>query len=307
MSSPGDQSRPLHTGDPEAPLEQLWRVLTLEPTTTADGRAHDAQVFSGISLHQPTGRVYGGQVLAQALLAAGTTAPASRLPHSIHGYFMRAGSIDKSLTFGVDVLRDGGSFSTRRTHAYQDGEPILSTVVSFQEQQPGIELSPVMPDAPDPLSLQSVAEHLAGIDHPAAAFLASESPFDIRYVGQPILLAPDPDPQPRQLVWLRSKGSADVSQLLHRAALVYACDQLILEPVLRGAGLCWLTRGLNLASLDHAMWWHRDVHIDEWLLFDLQAEFAAGGRGLGSANVFASDGTHVASIRQEGMIRVPAA
>ncbi|GAA2523631.1 acyl-CoA thioesterase [Rarobacter incanus] len=310
MSVPGSDSGPLEAaggvaGSKVAPLEQMWKVLTLAPSLARDGRHADSDVFGGTSLHQPTGRVYGGQVLAQSLLAAGATVGSERLPHSLHGYFMRAGSIETPLRFGVEVLRDGKSFSARRTHAYQDGEPILSMITSFQLDQPGIELAATMPDAPDPESLPSATDHLAGIDHPAAAFWGTDSPFDIRHVEQPLFLRPDPQRTPRQRVWLRAKGPADVSQLMHRAALAYACDQLVLEPVLRGAGLCWLTPGLNVASIDHAMWWHRDVRIDEWLLFDISAVSAGGSRGLSTARVFAADGTHVATLSQEGMIRVP--
>lgn len=305
MSQPGDLNRPVCEDEPTAQLAQLWDVLTLVPTIATDGRHSDSYLYAGTSLHQPTGRVYGGQVLAQALLSAGAATPADRLPHSLHGYFMRAGDIAKPLTFGVEILRDGGSFSARRTHAYQDGEPILSMITSFQLEQAGVELSATMPDVPGPDDLPTAAEHLAGIDHPAAAFWGTDSPFDIRHVGRTVFLAPDPAAPDTQYVWLRSRGSADVDQLHHRAALAYACDQLILEPVLRGTGNCWVTPGLNLASIDHAMWWHRDVRIDEWLLFELRAISASGGRGLGSAKVFAADGTHVASLCQEGMVRVP--
>ncbi|GAA2233130.1 thioesterase family protein [Rarobacter faecitabidus] len=305
MTSPGDTHRPTVQDEPSRPLEQLWQVLNLVPTLASDGRHADSSVFAGTSLHQPTGRVYGGQVLAQSLLAAGATVVPERLPHSIHGYFMRPGVVEKPLLFGVEKLRDGKSFSARRTHAYQEGEPILSMITSFQLQQPGLEFAVPAPQVPGPDELPTATEHLAGIDHPAAAFWGTDSPFDIRHVDAPLFLRPDPRKVPHQHVWLRSKGRVEASQLEHRAALAYACDQLILEPVMRGSGICWITPGLNLASIDHAMWWHRDVRIDEWLLFELSAISASGGRGLSTARVFAADGTLVATINQEGMLRVP--
>lgn len=297
-----------------APLRQLLDVLTLVPrghaTQPGPGTSAGDDLFEAQSLHQPNGRVYGGQVLAQALLAASGTLPAPRLPHSLHGYFLREGDLAVPIGLAVERLRDGRSFSARRTHALQHGVPILSMIASFQERQDGYEFQVDAPDAPDPASVPSALDVLGEIDHPMARHWAHESAFEIRHVDGSLYLGPPP-PDGSQLVWMRAKGTLDGDpadpqvQVLHRALLLYACDQVMLEPVLRSAGTPWSTPGLSVASLDHAMWWHRDVRVDDWLLFEQSAASAQGGRGLGSARVFTQAGELVASIAQEGMIRLP--
>lgn len=279
------------------PFTNLVRVLDLERT--------DETTFVGASLPQLNGRVYGGQVLAQSLLAAGRTAPEGRQPHSLHGYFLRPGALDVPITFEVEQLRDGRSFSARRVHAMQSGKAILSMIASFQEEQPGIDESQPMPSAPAPESVDSAVERLSALDHPVARFWTSQAAFDIRHVNGDLYLGPDRDGDDRQMVWMRARGPVEGGQLMHRAMMIYACDQLMLEPVLRRSDLGWGTRGLSVASLDHAMWWHRDARADEWLLYVQSSPSAQGGRGLGAARVFAQDGTLVASIAQEGMVRVP--
>lgn len=287
------------------PLQQLLNVLQLEPSTEST-RSSDDAVLVGDSLHQPTGRVYGGQVLAQSLLAAGSTIDSDRLPHSVHGYFLRAGDVRLPITFGVERLRDGRSFSARRTHAYQNGEPILSMISSFQVTQPGIDFSDEMPEVQGPDDLPSAFDLLSGIDHPMAKFWSTQSAFDIRHVDGAVYLAPSKNPLPYQAVWMRARGPVVGGQMLQRAVLAYACDQIMLEPILRASGNSWVSPGLSLASLDHAMWWHRDVQVDDWLLYVQSAPSAQGGRGLGAARVFNREGHLVATIAQEGMVRVPA-
>lgn len=279
-------------------LRTVLDVLELEP-------AGD-DVFTGTSLPQPSGRVFGGQVLAQTLLAAASTVDPARLPHSVHGYFLRPGDVTKPITFAVERLRDGRSFSARRTHALQDGEPILAMSASFQVEQPGLDHSERAPhDVPPPEEVRSAHEVLAEVDHPVATFWTQASAFDLKHVGESIYLEPGPERTDRQLVWMRARGPLPDDQVLHRALLAYACDQVMLEPVLRRHGLSWATPGLSIASLDHAMWWHRPVRVDEWLLYVQSTTSAHGGRGLGAARVFTRDGDLVATIGQEGMVRVP--
>jgi len=266
--------------------------------------------WQGKSVTSPMGqRVYGGQVLAQTLMACGHTVAADRPPHSLHGYFLRQGTTTKPIYFAVEKLHDGNSFSARRCHAYQDGAPILSATASFQLVQGGYDDQLPMPsDVPPPEAGVSARELLAGHENPATRWWTDDSPFDLVPVGAPMYLAPDPQPSDRQLVWVRTRepvGSSD--QLLHRALLAFACDQLLLEPAVRGAGRSWLDigAGIPIASLDHAMWWHRDVRVDDWLLFVQEAASSQGGRSLGLARVYQRDGTLVASIAQEGMLRIP--
>jgi acyl-CoA thioesterase-2 len=286
---------------PHDPLAHLLSVLDLQYLGAETGE----DVYSGASVHQPNGRVYGGQVLAQALLAAGATVDRGRLPHSLHGYFLRAGDIQQPVDFAVERLRDGRSFSARRTHAYQSGSAILSMIASFQELQEGVEHSSAMPDVPAPDEVRSAQEELGAIDHPVADFWSRQSAFDVRHVDGSLYLGPRGEQTDRQSVWMRARGEVPADQLMHRALLMYACDQIMLEPVLRKGGNSWMTPGLSVASLDHAMWWHRDVHVDEWLLFVQGSPSAQGGRGLGTAEVFTQEGVLVASVAQEGMVRVP--
>ena len=287
------------TTEPD-PTASVLDILRLEDDPTA------ADLFTGRSLPQPSGRVFGGQVLAQALLAAGRTVPDGRLPHSLHGYFLRAGDVREPIAFAVERLRDGRSFSARRTHALQGGEAILSMIASFQEDQPGLDYADPMPAGiPGPDDVPSALELLGGIDHPVAKFWTQEAAFDVRHVDGSIYLGPPKEATGQQAVWFRSRGALPDDQLLHRALLAYACDQVMLEPILRRAGRSWMTRGLSIASLDHAMWWHRDVRVDDWLVYVQSTPSAQGGRGLGAARVFTQDGTLVASVAQEGMVRFP--
>ncbi|GMA26580.1 acyl-CoA thioesterase II [Luteimicrobium album] len=300
-----------------ARLAHLLHVLdvTAHGTVTEAGSGANVgdDLFTGETLHQPNGRVYGGQVLAQALTAAWRTVggpdgdgTGTRLPHSLHGYFLRAGDLDVPVDLTVERLRDGRSFSARRTHAIQHGRPILSMIASFQEQQDGIEFqAPAPKDVPPPEDVPGALETLGRIDHPQARHWSHDSAFEVRHVEGALFLGPAAERSDRQHVWVRSRGSVPDDQFLHRALLLYACDQLMLEPVLRVSGHAWSSPGLSMASLDHAMWWHRDVRVDDWLLFEQEASSAQGGRGLASARVFTRDGVLVASMSQEGMVRLP--
>lgn len=266
----------------------------------------DADTFSGASLRKPGGRVFGGQVLAQSLLAAARTVADDRLPHSVHGYFLRAGDVELPITFAVERMRDGRSFSARRTHAIQRGVPILSMITSFQEDQEGVEHADRPPSSvPPPEDLPSAQDVLASIDHPVAEYWTRAAAFDVRHVGGSLYGDPATERTDRQLVWMRARGPVPDDQVLHRALLAYGCDQVMLEPLMRRHGVSWTTPEISMASLDHAMWWHRDVRVDQWLLYEQSAPSAQGGRGLGAARIYQQDGTLVASVAQEGMIRFP--
>ncbi|WP_062390047.1 acyl-CoA thioesterase [Demequina iriomotensis] len=261
--------------------------------------------FEGDSMPMPGGRVFGGQVLAQALLAAGATVPEDRFAHSLHGYFLRAGDASKPIQFEVEVLRDGRSFSARRTHALQDGRPILSMIASFQIEQEGPEHAVRMPEVPGPETVRSGIEVLAPFQgHPSADFWLTEAPFDVRHVEGSLFLGPDKRPKAHQAAWMRLRQPIEGADLLHRAFLAFGSDQVMLEPLLRRHGASWVTPDISFASLDHAMWWHRPARADEWLLFVQDSPTAQGGRGLTGTWIFSEDGRLVASAAQEGMIRL---
>ncbi|WP_062318166.1 acyl-CoA thioesterase [Demequina maris] len=262
--------------------------------------------FEGDSLPMPGGRVFGGQVLAQALLAAGATVPDDRFAHSLHGYFLRAGDAAHPIQFEVEVLRDGRSFSARRTHALQNGRPILSMITSFQVEQDGPEHAVTMPEVPGPETVRSGIDVLAPFaGHPSADFWLTKAPFDVRHVEGSLFLGPDKRPKQYQTAWMRLRGPIDGGDLMHRALLAFGSDQVMLEPLLRRHGASWVTPDISFASLDHAMWWHRPARADEWLLFVQDSPTAQGGRGLTGTWIFSEDGRLVASAAQEGMIRLP--
>ncbi|MEE1620648.1 acyl-CoA thioesterase II [Zafaria sp. J156] len=268
----------------------------------------DEDIFIGHSPEQPRQRVFGGQVLAQSVVAASRTVSADRPVHSMHGYFLRPGDARKPITFGVQRLRDGRSFSARRVHAYQEGVPILSMIASFQEPAEGLEHQARMPEGiPNPESLPSTADLLGRFKHPMAQEWAYNRPFDIRHVDTPLYVEGPrrADRSATNAVWMKTFGPVEGDQAVQRAALAYGSDYTLLESVLRRHGLPWVTPGMSVASLDHAMWWHRPVRVDEWLLYVQESPSASGARGLCEGRFFNRDGLLVATAAQEGMIRVP--
>lgn len=285
------------------PLSGFLAALDLTDT----GARTSEDIFTGPSQWMPLGRVFGGQVLAQSLVAAQRTIADDRFVHSMHGYFLRPGNVDMPITFSVDRIHDGRSFSTRRTQAYQDGVPILSMIASFQDEDAGVDHQVEMPtDLPGPDEVASVEEILRDIDHPVARFWATERPFDMRHIPSPIYLTVEGAHVAHQAVWIKCVGTLPDDPNLHRAALAYASDYSILEPVLRRHGVPWSLRGLKVASLDHAMWWHRFGRVDEWLLYVQESPTAIGGRGLSLGRIYSRDGRLLASVAQEGMVRLPA-
>lgn len=293
---------------PQDPLAELLSALdlaTLEPNSP-DFRDSEEDQFIGPSQWMPHGRVFGGQVLAQCLVAATRTLDSDRPVHSLHGYFLRAGDINQPLTFSVDRLRDGRSFSTRRVQAFQNGLPIFSMIASFQDADPGIDHQDALPaDIPDPESLPSAASIMGENPHPVAQYWAKARPFDMRHVGSPIYFAVEGEQVAHQAVWLKALGDLPDSPTLHTAALAYASDYSILEPIFRAHGIAWTHPGLKSASLDHAMWFHRQAKVDEWMLYVQESPSAQGGRGLSLGRIFSRDGRLLATVAQEGMVRIP--
>ena len=293
---------------PQDPLAELLSALdlaTLEPNSP-DFRDSEEDQFIGPSQWMPHGRVFGGQVLAQCLVAATRTLDSDRPVHSLHGYFLRAGDINQPLTFSVDRLRDGRSFSTRRVQAFQNGLPIFSMIASFQDADPGIDHQDALPAGiPDPESLPSAASIMGENPHPVAQYWAKARPFDMRHVGSPIYFAVEGEQVAHQAVWLKALGDLPDSPALHTAALAYASDYSILEPIFRAHGIAWTHPGLKSASLDHAMWFHRQAKVDEWMLYVQESPSAQGGRGLSLGRIFSRDGRLLATVAQEGMVRIP--
>ena len=307
---------------PAEPLADLLATLELEELGTAritvegvDGAESTdlgesgASVFLGRSQKTPHGRVFGGQVLAQCVMAAGRTVAdiddgdGPRHIHSLHGYFMRPGDDTKPIRFAVERMRDGRSFSTRRVHAIQDGLPILSMITSFQEQAGGLDHQDPMPQVPGPDTLPSLQDLFGAVDHPAARHLLNR-PVEHRHVEGDVFAVAGPELAAHQSVWLKAIGELPDDPLVHAAVLAYASDYTLLESVIRRHGFAWSDPRLRPASLDHAMWFHRPVSVDDWILYAQESPSASGGRGLGIGRMFSADGTLVATVAQAGMVRV---
>jgi acyl-CoA thioesterase II len=285
---------------PLDPVAYLVDVLDLKRISETE--------FVGRTQWMPHGRVFGGQVLSQALTAAQQTVQEGRNVHSLHSYFLRPGDLKKEIKFSVEVLRDGRSFSARRIHALQDNVPIFSMIASFQDPDDGIEHQDQMPQGvPKPETLPSAIEILGSLDHPAAKYWSNARPFDIRHVEEPLYLKPANPKTSNQMIWFKTLSALPESQRLHEAALAYASDYSILEPILRQAGLFWAHPGLSSASLDHAMWFHRPAKADQWLLYVQESPSSQGGRGLSLGKIFDEQGSLIATIAQEGMVRIPEA
>jgi acyl-CoA thioesterase-2 len=228
----------------------------------------------------------------------------SRPIHSLHGYFMRPGDDTLPIRFAVEEMRDGNSFSTRRVHAVQKGAPIMSMTCSFQERAGGLDHQDPMPQVNGPEGLASLADAFRGVDHPGARHIAEARPIELRPVESNMFLDAGPEQVATNHVWMRAVERLPDDPLLHAAVLAYSSDYSLLEPVLRRHGLVWTDRRLRVASLDHSMWFHRDVRADEWLLYAQQSPSAVSGRGLSIGEIFSQDGTLVATTAQEGMVRV---
>jgi acyl-CoA thioesterase-2 len=261
-------------------------------------------IFTGLSHPMPGGRIFGGQVLAQAILAADRTTGDDRVPHSMHGYFLRPGDSAQGLTLAVDRIHDGRSFSTRRTQAFQHGVPIFSMIASFEDEDPGLDHQASAPDDVMPPE-EALLLTEAAATHPLSRRLLSDSPIELAHPDGAIYESVPGPPAPRQRVWMRTRRPIGDDPAIHRAVLAYMSDLTIQESVLRAHGVTWSQPGLKVASLDHAMWWHRPARVDEWLLYEQESPSARGGRGLATGRIFTRDGVLVASVAQEIMVRVP--
>ncbi len=281
----------------QAKVDGLVRLLDLEPV--------EVDIFRGVSPQVSLQRVFGGQVAGQALVAAGRTVPADRPVHSLHAYFIRPGDPSVPIVYLVDRIRDGRSFTTRRVVAVQHGKAIFNLAASFHRAEQGLEHQGPMPSVPDPESLPTLVERHEGYAPPASRLRQLALPIDLRYVDDPPWVARGGAPrEPRNQVWMRADGVLPDDELVHVCVLTYASDITLLDSVLLAHGLAWGLEGLKGASLDHAMWFHRPFRADEWLLYESESPSASGGRGLGVGRIWTRDGRHVASVVQEGLLRV---
>ncbi len=309
------------TGSLDDPIEDLLDVLDLtrEGTSTIrvsspDGTTEnlsDSQgsVYVGRSQPMPHGRAFGGQVLAQSVIAAGRSVAdindgnGPRHIHSLHGYFLRPGDANQPIRFVVETLRDGRSFSARRVYAVQEGRILLSMITSFQEEAKGLDHQDTMPTVTAPDDLRSDADYLSGIDHPAARHIRDRRAVEIKHVEGPLYMS-STGGTTEQHVWLRVPRDLPDNPLLHAAVLAYCSDYTMLEPIMRKHGIAWGDPRLRPASLDHAMWFHRMPRVNDWVLLQQRSPSAQNGRGLGTGEMFSRSGMLLATVAQEAMVRI---
>lgn len=281
------------------PLDDLLALLDLEPL--------EVNIYRGRNRDIGTGRVFGGQVFAQALVAAQRTVEAGRDAHSVHGYFLRPGDLAAPIVYFVDRPRDGGSFTSRRVTAIQHGEAIFHLSASFHVHEPGLEHQTTMPDAPAPETLAPeldlVREMAERIPEQLRSILTQDRPIDFRPV-----LPQDPfvaeRREPHRMVWFRAVAPLPDAVIFHQALLAYASDYGLLPTALYPHGIPYRDRRLLMASLDHSVWMHRPFRADEWLLYVMDSPIAAGARGFTRGAIYSREGKRVASVAQEGLMRI---
>jgi acyl-CoA thioesterase-2 len=277
----------------------LIRLLDLETI--------EKDVFRGRNRDLGAGRIFGGQVLAQALVAASRTVPHERSIHSLHGYFMLPGDLSIPVLYLVDRIRDGKSFTTRRVNAVQHGQAIFSMAASFHRTEAGPSHQMPMPRVPPPEELRPelelIRERAHELPDELRAVLTQDRPIDFRPVDglHPYEVHTR---EPRRYVWLKAMGDVGDDPVHHQAILAYASDYGLLGAALQPHGLVFRTPGLMLASLDHAVWLHRLVRVDDWLLHVIDSPTSGGARAFSRGTFFTRDGTLVASTAQEGLLRL---
>lgn len=279
-------------------LDDLVSLLALEKI--------EENLFRGRSQDLGFKQLFGGQVLGQSLSAASQTVAPERHMHSVHGYFLRAGDATLPIVYQVDPLRDGGSFSTRRVQAVQKGKPIFTMISSFQGDEDGYTHQAQMPDVPAPEELRSETELTRDHQHMIHASVREkvlvDKPIEIRPVGTFNPFDPKPA-EPVRYMWFRADGRLPDDPQVHRYLLAYASDFHLLGTAMLPHGISSWTRSMQVASLDHSLWFHQPLRMDDWLLYAMDSPSASGSRGLSRGQVFTRDGILVASVTQESLMR----
>ena len=281
-----------------SPIQTLLSILELESL--------DKHIFRGQSLHQSWQRVYGGQVLGQALIAATKTVPKESIAHSLHGYFLLAGDPNHPIIYEVETLRDGRSFATRRVKAIQHDRAIFIMSTSFQKPEAGFEHQASMPDVPQPEDLKSAkdlfAQHIDKLPENMKSYWRQPQPIEMRPVDITRYLAREKR-KPLQCIWLKADSMLPDDFCIHQAVLAYASDFTLLDTALIAHGKLMFDTDIQLASLDHSQWFHRPFRADEWFLYVQDSPSSSSARGLCRGQVFTRTGKLIASTAQEGLMR----
>jgi acyl-CoA thioesterase-2 len=279
-------------------LDDLMKVMTLERL--------ELDLFRGESRDIGSPQVFGGQVLGQALMAATATVE-KRSAHSLHSYFLRRGDFNSPIVYEVDRARDGNHFSTRRVVAIQHGAQIFNMSASFQSPEEGLTHQLEMPQVPEPESLPELSWHYRDVMHllPPRGRRVMEQmrPFEFRPTEPPSVLTSE-KAAPYKHMWVRAAGPLPDDEAMHRCLLAYVSDFYLLATALMPHGVLMTQHNLVMASIDHAMWFHRSVRLDDWLLYSTDSPSASGARGFARGSIFSRDGRLVASTSQEGLIRL---
>lgn len=278
-------------------IENLLSILDLE-------RLED-NLFRGITPNAGRQRVFGGQVIGQALVAACRTVD-GRAPHSLHGYFILPGDPSIPIIYEVDRARDGKSFTTRLVKAIQHGQPIFTLSASFHTGEPGLEHSITMPDVPGPDQLPTEADirqrAMPNMPETLRRYFERERPIELRPIEYQRYFSREPM-APKFHVWIRATGKVPDNPTIHQAILAYASDMTLLDSTLIAHGRSVFDKAMQAASLDHALWFHRPFRADDWLLYAQESPFGGGGRGFARGSIYTREGILIASVAQEGLIR----
>ena len=264
------------------------------------------EAYVAVTQYVPWSKSYGGDLVAQAAAAVMRSVGDDRVIHSMHSYFMRPADVDAEVRYEVERLRDGRGYSTRQVRAFQNGKAIYAGLASFHVPETGHEFAQPMPvGLPEPEQLPSSAQDLHGIDTAASRYWAEGRSFDMRHVPGSLYFELHGGRQPHQAVWIKAFDDLGDDPALHRLALAYVCDYTILESILREQGLAWGQEGLVTASLDHALWFHRDGRMDNWVLYAQEVGSSQRSRGLATGRFYSREGDLLATVAQEGMVRTP--
>ncbi len=297
------KSKPASAPQPEAAaksaaLDNLVGILDLEPL--------EVNLFRGRSPQQGWQRVFGGQVLGQALVAAVRTVEPDRVAHSLHAYFLLGGDPKVPIIYQVERVRDGRSFTTRRVTGIQHGRPMFAMSVSFHAAEPGLDYQATMPNVPPPEDLPSEAELrarlLPHVPDNIRSYWERERPIEMRPIDLSRFISREKR-TPEQYIWMRASGKLPDAFPLHQCVLAYASDFSLLDTALIAHGKLMFDKDIQLASLDHALWFHRPFRADEWLLYAQDSPSSHGARGFCRGSIFTRDGQLVASVCQEGLMR----
>jgi acyl-CoA thioesterase II len=289
---------PAQDSAPDTALGKLLATLELEPL--------EDNLFRGARGNEGWQRVFGGQVLGQALMAAARTVDPARSVHSLHGYFLLAGDPKLPIVYDVERIRDGGSFTTRRVKAIQHGRAIFSMSASFHKHEEGFDHQIAMPELPPPEDLPNPKDVVAKLGDrlPEAMlrYFERERPIDVRVVDVSRYLSREKK-APAQQIWIRTAGPLPDDPVMHQAVLAYISDFTLLDTALIAHGRLLFDADLQIASLDHALWYHRPFRADEWMLYVEDSPSAHGARGFCRGSIYRRDGVLVASVAQEGLVR----